>query len=180
MAQLRDRLEAEGRRFGADPDLLARVYRGRRKEVGERCRHHGGGRDDGAVVGLGATLRDVGEQPAEPPRSQIGTYRVTLTDADWRVADFRVAGTYTLRLDEGGALHLSAPPAFDDTFEAGAWTYRISGDIVTIDAFSTFSCPGTVGTYRVERNGAPVALLPIDEPCALRATVFGSRRWHGV
>ena len=67
---------------------------------------------------------------------------MTLTDADWRVADFRVAGTYTLRLDEGGALHLSAPPAFDDTFEAGAWTYRISGDIVTIDAFSTFSVSG--------------------------------------
>ena len=89
-----------------------------------------------------------------------------------------MAGTYTLTLTPNGVIQLETPRGFEQTYESASGdAYRVTGNVVTIGSFTTFSCPGTVGTYRIELTSTELRLTPVDEPCALRETIFGSRPW---
>lgn len=185
MAELRERLELECERVDLSPSVLERVYEGRhRREVRRRV---AAGLTAGAlmiavIVWLAGSLADAPTRPAAPsPIAIDGTYRTTLLSADPRVAELDVAGTYTLTLTPSGVIQLETPPGFEDTHEsASGEAYRVTGNVVTIGSFSTFSCPGTVGTYRVERTETELRLSPIDEPCALREAIFGTAPWTEV
>lgn len=186
MADLRNRLEGEGKRVDLAPGALDRVYAGhRRKEVRRRV---AAGLTAGAltmamIVWLVGSFVGEAERPATPPSPVeiAGTYRVTLPGSDPRVAELGLAGTYTLRLRPNRVIQLSTPPGLEDTHESGSGdAYRVTGNVVTIGSFSSFSCPGTVGTYRVELTASELRFTAIDEPCALRETIFGSRPWKIV
>jgi hypothetical protein len=186
MAELRDRLELESERVDLSPSVLERVYEGRhRREVRRRV---AAGLTAGAltiavIAWLAESLTGAPSRPAAPPSpiSIDGTYRTTLLSADPQVADLDAAGAYTLTLTPGGVIQLETPPGFEDTHESASGdAYRVTGNVVTIGSFSTFSCPGTVGTYRVERTETELRLMPIDEPCALRAVIFGGAPWTEV
>jgi hypothetical protein len=184
MADLRSRLEREGERVDQAPDTLERVYAGRhRREIRRRVT---AGLTAGAVsiavlVWLGASLSggDSNGGPAVSSPVQIaGTYRTTLEDADTRVAELGVAGTYTLTLTRNGVIQLETPRRFERAYESASGdAFRVTGNVVTIGSFTTFSCPGTVGTYRIELTSTELRLTPVDEPCALRETIFGSSPW---
>jgi hypothetical protein len=185
MAELRERLELECERVDLSPSVLERVYEGRhRREVRRRV---AAGLTAGAfmialIVWLAGSLAGSPTKPAAPsPIAIDGTYRTTLLSADPRVAELDVAGTYALTLTPSGVIQLETPPAFEDTHESASGdAYRVTGNVVTIGSFSTFSCPGTVGTYRVERTETELRLSPIDEPCALREAIFGTTPWTEV
>jgi hypothetical protein len=190
MAELRNRLEREAERVHLGPEALDGVYRGhRRKEVRRRVT---AGLTAGALtiavgIWLAASflnfLPGSDRTPAGPPSpvAIVGTYRTALPRSDPEVAELRVAGTYTLRLRQNGVIQLSTPPGFEDAHESASGdAYRVTGNVVTIGSFTTFSCPGTVGTYRIELTATELRLAPIDEPCALRATIFSSRPWSIV
>ncbi len=187
MAELRNRLEREGERVEMGPGVLDRVYEGHRRK--ERRKRLAAGLTAGALtiavaVWLVGTLTgDTPKTPAEPPGPVpiAGTYRLTLPGSDPDVADLDIAGTYTLRLSPNGVIQLAAPPGFEDTYESGSGdAYRVTGNVVSIGSFTSFSCPGTVGTYRIQLTATELRLTPIDESCPLRETIFGSRPWKIV
>lgn len=184
MADLRNRLEREAERVALAPDALDRVYEGhRRKELRRRV---AAGLTAGALtiaVGVWFAASFLGGsngRPAGPPSpvAIVGTYRVTLPRSDPDVAEFGLAGPYTLRLRQNGVIQLSTPPGFEEAHESASGdAYRVTGNVVTVGSFTTFSCPGTIGTYRIELTATELRLTPIDEPCAFREAIFGSRPW---
>lgn len=185
MAELRDRLELESELVDLSPGVLERVYEGRRhREVRRRVAAGltAGALTVGLIGWLAGVIADAPTRPAAPsPISIDGTYRTTLLIADPQVAELGVAGTYSLTLTPGSVIELETPPGFEDTHESASGdAYRVTGNVVTIGSFSTFSCPGTVGTYRVERTETELRLTPIDEPCPLREVIFGSAPWTEV
>lgn len=188
MADLRNRLEREGDRVDLSLDTLGRVYEGHRRRTIRRRLTAGltaGALTIAMVVWLSGILV-TGEPPDEPAVSPsavpiAGTYRVTLPRSNSDVAELGIAGTYTLRLRPNGVIQLSTPPGFEEAHESGSGdAYRVTGNVVTIGSFTTFSCPGTVGTYRIELTATELLLTPIDEPCALRETIFGTVPWNIV
>lgn len=188
MADLRNQLEREGERVDLASDALDRVYAGhRRKEVRRRVAAGltAGGLTIAVILWLAGSL--IGsETPPRPaampsPVPIAGTYRTTLPGTDPQVAELGVAGTYTLTLTPNGVIQLETPSGFGEAYESASGdAYRVTGNIVTIGSFTTFSCPGTVGTYRIELTASELRFTPIDEPCALRETIFGSRPWNIV
>jgi hypothetical protein len=184
MAELRNRLEREADRVHLAPDALDRVYRGhRRREVRRRVT---AGLTAGALtIAMGvwfaaSFLKGSESRPASTPSSVaiVGTYRTTLARSDTEVAELGLAGTYTLRLRQNGVIQLSTPEGFEEVHESASGdAYRVTGNVLTIGSFTTFSCPGTVGTYRIELTATKLRLTPIDEPCLLRETIFGSQPW---
>lgn len=184
MDDLRSRLEREGERVGLAPEVLGRVYEGsRRREVRRRLAAGltATGLTIAVIVWLGVSLirGDTPSRPTAPATVSIaGTYRATLPATDPLVAELGVAGTYTLALTPNGVIQLETPPAFEEAHESASGdAYRVRGNVVTIGSFTTFSCPGTVGTYRIELSETELRLTPIDEACDLRAVLFGTRPW---
>ena len=187
MAELRTRLEREAERVHLAPGALDRVYEGhRRKELRRRI---AAGLTAGALtIAMGvwfatSFLGGSNGTPAGPPSpvAIVGTYRVTLSRSNSEVATLGLAGAYTLRLRQNGVIQLATPPGFEDVHESASGdAYRVTGNVVTIGSFTTFSCPGTVGTYRIELTATQLRLTPIDEPCLLRETIFGSQSWSIV
>jgi hypothetical protein len=184
MADLRDRLERESARVDLAPDLLDRVFEGRRRR--EMRRRVAAGVTAGALslaVFVWLAVGLTGNAPERPaarptPLPVAGTYRTTLDASDPVVADLDLAGTYALTLRPNGVIRLETPPGFEETYESASGdAYRVAGNVVTIGSFTSFSCPGTVGTYRAELTATELRLTPIDEPCAFRAAIFGSRPW---
>lgn len=184
MADLRNPLEREAERVALASDALDRVYEGQRRR--ELRRRVAAGLTAGAltiavVVWLARSfLGESSGTPAGPPPPMVivGTYRATLPRSDPDVAELGLAGTYTLRLRQNGVIQLSTPPGFEEVHESASGdAYRVTGNVVTIGSFTTFSCPGTVGTYRIELTTTELRLTPIDDSCALRATIFGSSPW---
>jgi len=188
MADMRDRLERESERVELSPEVLERIYAGRRRlEVRRRVTAGLAGAAVAIAVFAwlaGSLLRsDSRPRPATTPSpaSIAGTYRMTLPASDPQVSQLDVAGAYTLTLQPNDVIQLGTPPGFEPAHESASGdAYRVTGNIVTIGSFATFSCPGTVGTYRVERTATTLRLTPIDEPCALREVIFGSRPWKIV
>jgi hypothetical protein len=186
--RLRDGLAEEVRDLAtsSDDDLVARVMGAGRRRRHRRRITTGVGLALLVAVVLVAVpavtdlLRSSGEtRPAGPPgpyAEVAGTYVVTLSDVDPEVEANGLAGTWLLDLTADGVVVL-APP---DTFEEG-----VSGIAFAVDdgrfrtnAFSNVSCNGyRAGTYRLELDGTSLTLIPLDDPCPLRAALFGSRTW---
>jgi hypothetical protein len=185
MADMRDRLEREGERVGLSPEVLEHIYSGRRRrEVRRRVTAGiaGAAITIAVFVWLAGALSHSDSQPrpasTPSPTSIAGTYRMTLPASDPQVTELDVSGTYTLTLQPNDVIQLDAPPGFEQTHESASGdAYRVTGNIVTIGSFATFSCPGTVGTYRIDRTATALRLTPIAESCALREVIFGSRPW---
>jgi hypothetical protein len=190
MPDFRQNLERKSERFELAPGALDRLFeRRRRKQRGIRIR--------AAVLALvvaaagtwGAIsgLRDIGTErrPAtQTPRPEsypliAGTYTVTLTNDDPLVRANGLAGTYTMWLLPDGVMLLSVPKGGgrEGQLPSGI-SFRLSGDQFTTNAFVNLTCADTDGAYRWLLRGNRLTLTPLQEPCDVRAAVFGSRPWQ--
>lgn len=190
MSDFRQDLERKSERFELAPGALDRLFeRRRRKQRNIRIRAAVLALVVGAAGTWGAVsaLREIGterrpaEQPSRPESYSLiaGTYTVRLDDDDPVVRANGLAGTYTMRLLPNGVMALLVPP---DSFLEGpspsGITFRLSRNRFTTNAFVSLTCANTVGVYRWLLRANSLTLTPLQEPCQVRAALFGSRPWQ--
>lgn len=190
MPDFRQNLERKSERFELAPGALDRLFeRRRRKQRNIRIRAAVLALVVGAVGTWGAVsaLRETGterrpaEQPSRPESYSLiaGTYAVTLEDDDPEVRANELAGTYTMRLLPDGVMLLSVPKGFGrEGPSPSGISFRLSGNQFTTNAFVNLTCANTVGVYRWLLRGNRLTLTPLQEPCDVRAALFGSRPWQ--
>jgi hypothetical protein len=192
MFDFRNDLETRSERFELAPGALPRMLeRRRRKQRGLRIR---AGVLAVLVAGIGtwgavSALRDLGAtRPGASPSQGIdqrsyaliaGTYTKTLTDDDPIVLANDMAGSYTMRLRADGVTVLSVPPGFtaEGTSPSGI-SFRLSGDRFTTNAFVNLTCEKSVGVYEWDLRDGRLSLIPLAEPCEVRAALFGTTPWE--
>jgi hypothetical protein len=188
MPDFRQDLERKSERFELPPGALDRLFeRRRRKQRNIRVRAAVLALVIGAAGTLGAVsaLREIGTdrrpptQPSKPESLIAGTYTVTLEDDDPVVRANGLGGTYTMRLLPDGVMLLSVPKGFGrEGPSPSGISFRLSGNQFTTNAFVNFTCAKTVGVYRWLLRGNRLTLTPLQEPCDVRAALFGSRPWQ--
>jgi hypothetical protein len=192
MTDYRPVLEREGERFELAPGALDRLFeRRRRKNRNQRIAAGLVALIFVAIGAWGAVALSGGlashprpaTSPTPSPNRQLyreiaGNYTVTLSPADPGVSAEGMAGTYTMRLLPDGAVLISAPVG---TLQEGpspsGITYRLSGGRFTTNAFVNISCPGTVGNYRWKLADGRLVFTPLQDDCAVRRTLFGTKPW---
>jgi hypothetical protein len=190
MPDFRQDLERKSERFELAPGALDRLFeRRRRKQRNIRIRAAVLALVVGAAGTWGAVsaLREIGterrpaEQPSRPESYSliVGTYTVRLDDDDPVARANGLAGTYTMRLLPNGVMELLVPPnsLLEGPSPSGI-TFRLSGNQFTTNAFVSLTCANTVGVYRWLLRGNRLTLTPLQEPCDVRAALFGSRPWE--
>jgi hypothetical protein len=191
MPDFRQDLERKSERFELAPGALDRLFeRRRRKQRNIRIRAAVLALVVGAAGTWGAVsaLREIGterrpaEQPSRPESYSLiaGAYTVTLEDDDRVVRANGLAGTYTMRLLPNGVMLLSVPKGGfgrEGPSPSGI-SFRLSGNQFTTNAFVNLTCAKTVGVYRWLLRGNRLTLTPLQEPCDVRAALFGSRPWQ--
>jgi hypothetical protein len=172
----------------ADRSLSGVVHRGRRRR---RLRGAAGASAAAlAIAGAVALLasaggllgRDAGTRPGAPdgPFALVaGSYTATLSGSDPDVARHGLAGNWILDLSTDGVMYLSPPVSFDASVTGIA--FELDDDVLRTNAFSSgpTGCGAEAGTYRWSIAEDGLTLTPLDEPCALRASLFG-RTWRHV
>jgi hypothetical protein len=141
------------------------------------------------VVGLQAvaSVRDSGPGASPPPlgatpdpfgyRRISGTYVVTLQASDGLPEIGDVAGEWTMALDRDGTMELTPPMTFGegDAIQSGA-AFSLAEDRLRTNLFQQ-RCD-SVGAYDWSLVEDQLTLTPLDDSCALRATVLGERPWN--
>jgi hypothetical protein len=190
MPDFRQDLDRKSERFELPPGALDRLFeRRRRKQRNIRIRAAVLALVIGAAGTWGAVsaLREIGTdrrpatQPSRPESYSLiaGEYSVTLEDDDPVVRANELAGTYTMRLLPDGVMLLSVPKGFGPEGPSPSGiSFRLSGNQFTTNAFVNFTCAKTVGVYRWLLRGNRLTLTPLQEPCDVRAALFGSRPWQ--
>jgi hypothetical protein len=188
MSELKDALERRSERFDLEPGAMDRFFRrrerrDRRRRVAAICLALGV-TAAGALLAVRALSSDE-PVPAAPPKTDqellaelAGTYTVTLDDSTPAVRENDMAGEYTMTLGANGVLDLTAPAGFVEGRDPSGITFRISGDMLTTNAFVNVACSNTVGRYRWTLSGTELSFEPLVDPCAVRRTLFASNVWE--
>ena len=106
-----------------------------------------------------------------------GTYAVTL-QAPAGLPDLGdVAGKWTMVLDRDGTMKITPPATFGegDAIQSGA-AFSLAEDRLRTNLFQQ-RCD-SVGAYGWSLVADQLTLTPVDDACALRATVLGERPWN--
>ena len=187
MSELKDALESRSDRFDLEPGALDRFFR--RRERRERRRRVAaicvalGVTAAGALLAVRALSSDE-PMPAAPKTDEellaelAGTYTITLEDPTPAVRKNDMAGVYTMTLGTNGVLDLTAPAGFVEGRSPSGITFRISGDVLTTNAFVNGACSNTVGRYRWTLSGTELSFEPLVDPCGVRRTLFASGAWN--
>ena len=107
-----------------------------------------------------------------------GTYTVTLDSANASVAEYRLGGTWTMRLAATGEIFLSPPASFGSgtSFLSGV-AFTVSGDRFRNNIFYNDYC-SSVGTYTWSLTGAQLQFAPVGDSCAIRQTLLSMLPWQ--
>jgi hypothetical protein len=188
MSELKDALERRSERFDLEPDAMDRFFRrrerrDRRRRVAAICLALGM-TAAGALLAVRAVSSDE-PVPAAPPKTDeqrlaelAGTYSITLENSTPAVRENDMAGEYTMTLGTNGVLDLTAPAGFVEGRNPSGVTFRISGDVLTTNAFVNVACSNSVGRYRWTLSGSELSFEPLGEPCSVRRTLFASGVWE--
>ena len=106
-----------------------------------------------------------------------GTYVVNL-QAPAGLPDLGdVAGEWTMVLDRDGTMKVTPPATFSegDATQSGA-AFSLADDRLRTNLFQQ-RCD-SVGAYGWSLGADQLTLTPVDDACALRATVLGERPWN--
>jgi hypothetical protein len=186
---LREAFEHDARTIGdhADERLTGVMQAGRRRR---RTRRAAVAVGVAAICALGVLsvpvvsdlLAERDAVPAGPPgpfAEIAGVYEVTLPASEGGEPFPRVAGVWVMSLGDQGIVVLSSPPG--TRLNLSGVSFSIEGDRFRINAFANGPCGQTAaGTYRWRLTDDELILTPLDEPCAVRAAVFGARPWRVV
>jgi hypothetical protein len=125
----------------------------------------------------------------EPPpaattaESLVGTYVVDIEASPAAERD-GMAGRWTVRLQEGGAVEMVPPGRFRGT--ASGSSYRAEADVVRVDAFlSDVLCESAqvtepVGSYQWTRTSDTLVFVAVSDACAARRLLFAGQPWKVV
>ena len=125
----------------------------------------------------GASPSPVGGTPDPFGYGRIsGAYVVTLQAPDGLPEIGDVAGQWTMVLDRDGTMEMTPPATFGegDATQSGA-AFSLAGDRLRTNLFQQ-RCD-SVGAYAWSLVEDQLTLTPLDDACALRATVLGERPW---
>ena len=105
-----------------------------------------------------------------------GTYAVTLQAPAGLPELGDVAGEWTMVLDRDGTMKITPPATFGegDAIQSGA-AFSLAEDRLRTNLFQQ-RCD-SVGAYGWSLVADQLTLTPLDDACALRATVLGERPW---
>jgi hypothetical protein len=107
-----------------------------------------------------------------------GTYRVTLDLSSTAVAQYKLGGTWTMRLAPTGEIFLSPPQSFGSgTSSLSGLAFTLAGDRFRNNIFYNDYC-SAVGTYTWSREGAQLRFAPVGDACAIRQTLLSTLPWQ--
>ncbi len=130
-------------------------------------------------------LRGLDELPpaATTAESLVGTYVVDV-EASLAAEQDGMAGRWTVRMQEGGAVEMVPPGGFRGT--ASGSSYRAEAGVVRVDAFlSDVLCQSAqvtepVGSYRWTRTSDTLVFVAVSDACAARRLLFAGQPWGVV
>lgn len=107
-----------------------------------------------------------------------GTYTVTLDPANASVAQYKVGGTWTMRLAATGEIFLSPPVSFGSgTSSLSGLAFTLTGDRFRNNIFYSDYC-SSVGTYTWSLNAAQLRFAPVGDTCGIRQTLLSMLPWQ--
>lgn len=107
-----------------------------------------------------------------------GTYTVTLDAANASVAQYKLGGTWTMRLAATGQIFLSPPVSFGTgTSSLSGLAFTLTGDRFRNDIFYNDYC-NSVGTYSWALTPAQLRFAPVGETCGIRQTLLSMLPWQ--
>jgi hypothetical protein len=180
--RIRDQLERESHRVSLEPGAVDRMFERRARR--ERHRRAGAfvvglvllaGVAAGAVTTI--SNRDSGANVITDAGTVAGTYRTRLPLHDPDVAKLGADGFFDLALSAGGDLALNGP--WDFNLKGPSTTFSIRGHELTTDLLVGSGCQHD-GRYAWSLSDGRLTLTPIDDDCALRSVLLGTRPWSSV
>lgn len=168
--------------LGLDPDVeqhLARVMeRSRRRRALRWVTLASGVAVAGTAVALAVTVGwgadDRSPRPATTSTQAAPGRYAGLVGALPGAPD--ASGRWTLYLDGGGRLTVTAPPG--STRDLSGTQGVLAGDRLRTTLFQHDLCQGQpAGTYTVERSAERLALVRLVDPCTARSTLLGTTTW---
>jgi hypothetical protein len=109
-----------------------------------------------------------------------GTYTVTLDPSNTAAAQYKLGGTWTMRLLATGEIVLSPPASFGSgTSSLSGLAFTLSGDRFRNNIFYNDYC-SSIGTYTWSRAGAQLRFAPVADTCAIRQTLLSTSAWQGA
>jgi hypothetical protein len=107
-----------------------------------------------------------------------GTYSVTLAAADPAVAQYRIGGTWTMRLVADGEIFLSPPASFGSgTTSLSGLAFSLAADRFRSNIFYNDYC-SSIGTYTWSLAGGRLSFAPVDDACAIRRALLATTPWQ--
>lgn len=142
------------------------------------------------IIRVGPSLPSVGgpssssSPTASLPASAIpsyeaiaGSYTVVLDPSNTSVAQFKLGGTWTMRLAATGEIFLSPPESFGSgTSSLSGLAYTLTGDRIRNNIFVSDYCT-SVGTYTWSLAGGQLRFAPVGDACAIRQTLLATVPW---
>ena len=118
--------------------------------------------------------------PAASYGAIAGTYAVTLDPANASVAQYKLGGTWTMRLAATGEIFLSPPATFGSgTSSLSGLAFSLIGDRFRNNIFYSDYC-SSVGTYTWSLTGAELRFAPVGDTCAIRQTLLSMLPWQAT
>jgi hypothetical protein len=140
-----------------------------------------------APSGVGAPSPSVAPSPAtfspvpSAPASYTaiaGTYTVTLDPSNPAAAQYKLGGTWTMRLAATGEIFLSPPASFGSgTSSLSGLAFTLSGDRFRNNIFYNDYC-SAVGTYTWSLAAGELRFAPVGDTCAIRQTLLSTAAWQ--
>jgi hypothetical protein len=167
----------------ADPDIrrnLARARRrGRRLVVARRVGTAILVVVIAVIVALAPRMIGGGDRVVpDEPRPPTGELVSRVPDARGVVRTYGLAGRWTLSFLDRGRLLFSAPPSASVRQLRPAYTYAISGRVLSTDLFVHDVCAGTgTGTYRWSGSLGTATFTVASDRCPVRVAVMTSASW---
>jgi hypothetical protein len=135
-------------------------------------------------------LRDEGLPPADDKHSNettlayhrlAGVYTRRVDERAGIVRTYQLAGRWTMRLSESGAIDMQAPPGFTELYGPPAvGRFELDGRRFVTNALfhSGLGCERD-GTYEWSFHNGALTLATIDDGCPYRALVFATE-WREI